>query len=107
MVLRRRPNEPRGRVQQLTRIDEARPREIVMIDLLLNPSFDVQRPSLNPQSRGRGAGSRFTVSADLEIRRVLETVIRRWRKLEKAPFESPAASALSARETDLDHFVPC
>jgi hypothetical protein len=47
------------------------------------------------------------VSTDLEIRRVLETVVRRWTSLAHATLSSPEAVDLDTRQVDLDHIVPC
>jgi hypothetical protein len=45
------------------------------------------------------------VEADHEIRRVLETIVRRWTKGVTASYTSKAGSADPA--ADLDHVVPC
>lgn len=47
------------------------------------------------------------VVTDLEIRRVLETVVRRWTKLTPTTYTTPEARGLPASEIDLDHVVPC
>jgi hypothetical protein len=45
------------------------------------------------------------VEADHEIRRVLETIVRRWTKRVEATYES--AAGRTAKPADLDHVVPC
>jgi hypothetical protein len=47
------------------------------------------------------------VVEDLKIRRVLETVVRRWTKLTSTAFTSLEALGLAVPEVDLDHVVPC
>ena len=47
------------------------------------------------------------VISDLEILRVLETVVRRWTKFVPATLSSPEAIGLPANQVDFDHVVPC
>lgn len=47
------------------------------------------------------------VEADHEIRRVLETIVRRWTKLVEPRYESAAGAGAFRADVDLDHIVPC
>src|SRR5438309_702940 len=47
------------------------------------------------------------VEHDLEVRRVLDTVVRRWSKLTPTLYCTPQAAVVSRRESITDHVVPC
>jgi hypothetical protein len=47
-----------------------------------------------------------TMEHDLEIRRVLDAIIRRWSKFVPPAFESKDVSAIAAAKIHLDHIVP-
>ena len=47
------------------------------------------------------------VKDDVEIRPLLETVVRRWSKLEKLSYVTVDSKLLVTTQTALDHVVPC
>jgi hypothetical protein len=47
------------------------------------------------------------VASDLEIRPVLDTVVRRWSKLERPSYTSAAAGVAVSGQIAADHVVPC